>query len=458
MKEKICSIKINFVILAIWGVVMSFIIPTWQTPDEQAHLKMIGTSLHNEQMADLIYSDMKLSRPKIQFHSEVKVNKEEWKEAITKKPSYNWKECMPKGISLSVITHLPATIGLLGGVALHLPTFWVMELAELFALAFYLLVCYLAIGLMPVKKEVLLLVMALPMTMQQASCINYDSVLMPLSFLLIAYTMHLYYTEDKITWKNLLIWAGILLLIAYVKLPYILFGVMFFGLPFDKFSVQFGKWTMDGEWIHKYCWLLRALIVVGICAGYYLVRNNDYVVLATVMCQEARQTLHLIENSILTFKDYYAISLVGCFGWIDSQIPRFLEILIYGLMPVLVLVAWLNKKSEFPRKRQIIYLILTFLLLGFFITISMVNHTITVLLFGEEQPFGSYDVRSAIYSIPYIGGLQGRYYIPFLPLPLLAIGKANREENSFAMNGVMIVYTLIAAVTTVFVLYGRYWA
>lgn len=458
MKTKICSIKSNFIVLALWGVIMTFMMPTWQTPDERAHLQVICDSFHNEDMAELIYSDMKLCCREVQFHSDVKINKKEWKEAITKKPSYARGECMPKGLSPKVITHLPAAVGLLIGLALHLPTFWVMELAELCALAFYLLVCYLAVLLMPVKKEVLLFLMAFPMTMQQAGSINYDSVLIPLSFLLIAYTVKLYYMEEDITWKHLLLWIGILLIITYIKLPYIVFGLLFFGLPFERFNLRVGKWTLDGDWIHKYRWVLRILIVMGVFGGYYLVRNNDYVVIVTVMCQEWRQTLHLMRESLATFHEYYATSLVGYFGWLDSQVPKFFEYITYGLMPILIAIPWINKKSEFPRAKQIIWMLITFALLGFFITISMVNHTITITMFGEERAFGGYDVRSALYVIPYIGGLQGRYYLPFLALPFIAVGKCQKEENSFAVNGVILAYTLLAAIITLSVLYGRYWA
>lgn len=458
MKTKICSIKSNFIVLAIWGVIMSFMMPTWQTPDEQSHLSSIGSSLRNEEMAQLLYDDMKLSRRKIQFHSDVKIDMQEWKEAVTKKPTYSRGDCMPKGISLKVITHLPATVGLLVGVALGLPTFWVMELAELSALAFYLLICYLAVMLVPVKKEVLLFLMAFPMAMQQACSINYDSELISLSFLLIAYTVKLYYEEERITWKNLLIWGAILLLITYIKLPYIVFGILFFGLPFDKFHLKFGKWTMDGEWIHKYRWVLRTFIVLCVLGGYYLVRNNDYVVVATVMCQEWTQTLKLMLQSVATFHEYYMTSLVGCFGWLDSQVPKFFLYLTYGLMPLLIVIPWLSKNGKFPKAKQTIWMLITFVLLGFFITISMVNHTITVTMFGQEMPFGTYDLRSALYMIPYIGGLQGRYYLPFFALPFFAIGECQKEEKVVALNGIILAYTLLAAITTLLVLYGRYWA
>lgn len=457
MKTKICSVKTYFIILAVWGAVMSFMVPTWQTPDEEDHIAEICDAFGNREAADLIYEDVNLDAGRLRFHPEEKVDKGEWKAAMTAKPSYDRKDVMPKGLYLNVIKYLPAAIGVLVGVLLHLPTFWVMELAELSALAFYLLVCYLAVMRMPVKKEILMLFMALPMAMQQASSINYDGMLLPLSFLLIAYTTSLYLTEEKITWKHLLLFAGILLWITYIKIPYVIFGVLFFGLPFDRFELKVGKKTIDGDWIHRYRWVLRTLVVAIIAGGYYMVRGNDYVKLITIVCLEMRRTLVLLLQSLRNFGSYYAVSLVGEFGWIDSRMPTIFVVATYVLMVGLVIWNWRKKDGESFRKRSLIYMLLTFLLLSFFIAISMVNHTITMTLFGEERAFGSYDVREGLYQIPFIGGLQGRYFLPFFALPFVAVGKHKKQQKTVAENGVLVLYTLVAAVTTIGVLYIRYW-
>ena len=56
----------------------------------------------------------------------------------------------------------------------------------------------------------------------------------------------------------------------------------------------------------------------------------------------------------------------------------------------------------------------TFLVMTLLIMLSMVNHTIMVILFGAENLNKTYHIREALYQIPYIGGLQGRYFIPLM--------------------------------------------
>lgn len=457
MKTRICSIKLNFIFLTIWGVIMTFIIPTWQTPDEKSHLEMIGTAFQNDNLAEILYEDMEFNTDEMRFHYEVKMDKKQWKAAMTKAPSYDRNQCLPKGVTPAVIKHLPAAIGILLGIGFHLPTFWVMELAELFSLAFYLVVCYWAVKIMPVKKEVLLFLMAFPMVMQQVGSINYDAVVLPLSFFLIAYHVKLCCQEEKIQWKNLTLLVTIIMVIAYIKSPYLLFGILFLGLPFEKFDLKIGKRAIDGVWIHRYRNLLRILVIVAIVAGYFLVRHNFYVEIVTVMCQEWRRTFVLMKESLQNFWLYYLQSLVGCFGWIDSWVPNYFLVVTYVLMFALVLVSFLHKKGKLPRPRYVIYSLLAFCVLGYITTISMVYHTVNITLYGQEIYAGDYNWHTAIYQIPYIGGLQGRYYLPFLALPLLAIGKWKKEENSFAMNGVILAYTIFAAVISIMVLYGRYW-
>ena len=45
-----------------------------------------------------------------------------------------------------------------------------------------------------------------------------------------------------------------------------------------------------------------------------------------------------------------------------------------------------------------------------------------ITLFGSEQANETYNIRQALYQIPFIGGLQGRYFVPFLSLFFMQIG------------------------------------
>ncbi len=107
-------------------------------------------------------------------------------------------EMLPKAIHISVIKHLPATLGIILGILLGMPAYWVMQFGEIFLLIFYVYICYLSLKLMPIKKEVMALLMLFPMAIQQASSINYDAVLLPMCYLFIAYIFYLKFEKKKL--------------------------------------------------------------------------------------------------------------------------------------------------------------------------------------------------------------------------------------------------------------------
>lgn len=449
------AIRIALAFILIWGVVMSFLVPPWQTPDEHAHLRMIGESLGNEDMAYLMLYDIEMDLTRIMNQYEEKVDRGQWEEALTKAPDYSRGECMPKSLSPSVIKHLPATVGVVLGILLHLPTFWVLELGELFSLMFYVAVCGFAIKLMPAKKEALLLFMAFPMAVQQASSLNYDAVLLPLCFLFIAYLFYLRCEKDRLGWKEAGLTLLLLALIVYIKLPYLFLGLLVFLLPKEKIHLPFPWGEINGEVIRK--WRVPAGIVLLFLtgAGVYAARSNFWVNLVSGMALEWRQSLRLFWLTAVFCKRHLLISSVGKFGWMESGVSLGFVLITY--LWVLILAVCKQGKEEKPlvQKKSGAYLWMVFLILCIFIALSMVNHTIKVSQFGGEDADVTYNVREMIYNLPYIGGLQGRYFLPFLPLPFLTLPEKIRI-GSFR-TWLPVVYMIIAMAVSFAVLYQRYW-
>ena len=73
-----------------------------------------------------------------------------------------------------------------------------------------------------------------------------------------------------------------------------------------------------------------------------------------------------------------------------------------------------------------------------FITMSMINHTILITLYGVEDFSIKVDYQKAIYQIAAIGGLQGRYYLPMLLPVLLGV----RESIQISEKRYNILYTI----------------
>lgn len=449
------AIQVFFLLMFVWGVVMSFMIPPWQTPDEYAHLNMIGYGFKNEHMAGNLIQDMDLDNGRLRFQYNEKINVDAWKAAMLKAPTYDRESCLPHGISLSVVKHLPASMGILLGILLGLPAFWVLELGELFSLIFSIVLCRLSVELMPKKKETLLLIMAFPMTIQQISSINYDSVLLPLCFLYISYLFYLRWEKERLGWKEAGITILLLLLITYIKLPYLFLGLLAFILPKEKIYLKVGRLVINKEVIKK--WRVPAgvfllLLSVGLM---YLVRDNFWVRLVAGMALEWKRSLHLFAATAATWWKYLMVSSVGQFGWLEAALPFGFVIFSYFLLLTLAVWGEEGEAGFVLTKKTRIYLWIVFFVLSGFTVMSMVNHTITVMLYGAENAVTDYNVREALHQIPYIGGLQGRYFLPFLVLPFLALPgwKSQIKWKLWLAVG----YIPIAMGITSLVLYKRYW-
>ena len=90
------------------------------------------------------------------------------------------------------------------------------------------------------------------------------------------------------------------------------------------------------------------------------------------------------------------------------------------------------------------------------IMLSMVNHTIMVSLFGAENLDKTYHIREALYQIPYIGGLQGRYFIPFIPLMFLPVPQVKQVKRS-SMIVIISVFQILIYGYSIALLLDRYW-
>lgn len=209
-EDKLGNENYRFIVLAsLFGLIYSFTITRWQIPDERTHLRMIGEGFNN-----MMYA------------------------GIGESTNYSIGELLPKGISKEFFRHFPAAIGILCGILLKLSPYWIIQLGELMSLAFYIIVCNRALQMTPIKKPLFEIVMLLPMCIQQASSINYDSVLLPLSFFYVAYILNLKYEKDKIVVKDFIMLCVILIFFAVIKLPYALMGLLIFLLPWEKIEFQ----------------------------------------------------------------------------------------------------------------------------------------------------------------------------------------------------------------------------
>ena len=436
--------------MLVWGILMTFLVPAWQTPDELMHLSYIGDSIENPSLVNILYQDMWLDYEDVRLGGGHTISEATYRQAMVKEPSYEMSACMPGGLKLSVIKHLPATLGLMLGLVLRLPTFWVMELAELFAFGFYFGMCMLALKLLPVKKEAMLVVMTFPMGMQQAASINYDSVLLPLIYVFIAYIVYLRMEKESCGLPQLFICLLLLSVIAYIKLPYALIGLMMLIIPEKKTGISLGKWKLP---------LIIGLVLL-LVLGVYLARENTWIKLILGLASEPMQTLRILYRTVESWGGYLLIGAVGNFGYLDSQIPLPGVLFVYVILLGLVLLEPKREKGYALKTGNRLVLWLVFVAVCLLVAFSMVHHTIMVVKYGSEWAEGTYNIREELTSLSYIGGLQGRYFLPVIPVACLAIPETRQlvgyERKAVVRQVLLVGYEAVAMIMTCCILVNRY--
>lgn len=448
--------KVYIILMFIWGVLLMFLIPTWQTPDESTHLSIIGESLNNSNFSKLLTENIAIESGRMEFNPSQKMNINEQIAAMFEKPDYSKSEVLPKGINLDIIKHLPATLGMIIAILIELPAYWVLQFGELFSLIFYVSICYYSLKLMPIKRELFALVMILPMAMQQAGSISYDAVVLPLSYLFISYIFYLKYVKDKIVLKDVLFLLVCWVVITYIKVPYVFIICLVLILPLDKFCVKLGKVEIDGDFIKK--WRLVACVLGGIFGVLfiYLFRQNKWIQIIYGMVVEWQRGVYLIQQTIYTWHESLVISSIGNFGWLDTPVSFVFALAVYFVLIIeAIIIDDENVKIKFSGKDRVV-IWGTAGVMALFVLMSMVNHTIMMTLYGAENLDVTYEIREALYQIPYIGGLQGRYFLPFLVLffiPLPQVYQIKEKRASVFLYSVILV--TIIYVTTIVLL--RYW-
>lgn len=457
LSQKI-SIEKFFVIMAlVMGITFSFLIPVSQIPDEGNHMNMMSDAIGLDNGSQIYAS---LLRRTDSFFLGPPFS--EWQDlgdylqgAVT--PLDQSTIQYTPHFTKQILRYFPSAAGLMLGILCNLPFFWCMHLAELCSLFFYVFVCYKALQVMPVNKHLLCAIMLLPMSIQQGASINYDSILLPLSFFVTAYILSFRYKNKMLSWKHMLLILGVLYVIGIIKPPYILLGLLLFLVPFSKYNLYI-KGKNIVTLIRKYKFPLIAVVIILIGTGLYLKRENTYVQIMLAFARDLPGAFQLFANTLLSKTSIYTTQIAGGFGWLDVHTSAWYTVY---LIIMLLLFARTSYQSDnrgvlkIKAQERFVSLLL-FLCISVLIIISMIPWSIALQrgiysLSANEHPIYGYLSR-----LDLIEGVQGRYFIPILflfffgtRLPV-TIKKSNMLLPAAIYYGICFVYPVI-------VLLDRYW-
>lgn len=455
------NIQKSFVLLAVLsGVTYSVIIPVGQVPDEYTHLRMMeeefGTTGYAVFVEETFYQEMDLYS--IQRAPDQKIDKDAYKEAAKIRFDSSLDlQLTSFHPSVTVIRHLPAGIGFYLGVALHLPVLWCLHLAEWFAILFYVVMGWYALRYMPVCKELLCMSMLLPMCVQQYASFNYDAVLFPICFVLIAYILHLRFEKEKVTWFDVVAVLFMMGCLALIKIPYVVIGAMVLIIPLDKMDLPIGKKIKVQVIVKRYRIPLLLLVLGGGFAGIYILRNSANIKIFVAAFLEFPRTCVLFINTLKEWTPLYIRSFFGGFGWLDCFISAKYMVVIAAML--LLMLCTGQGKSEDKQshvlklyEKTVILLCMTAIVMLIFI--AMISWSVTLAELDANVNLAVY--RTYLYKVTQMLGVQGRYFLPIAIMALLPFApkkKVAKEQVCLAEC----IYYIVTYLYTTDILVMRYW-
>ena len=313
----------------------------------------------------------------------------------------------------SFVNYWPQILGLVLGRLLHLSAISTIYLAKLFILIVYIISCYRAIKRTPMGKSIFLLVSLLPVSLMLSSGLTYDVMVIIATLSLISSILVLYKGES--TKKDLIeasFWAfmvgavkggGFLLLLPLV---FILFDSIKNKKSMKKILCVLGSGIFSV--------LLFDVILQWNNHLYQFGIEGNGKMSTSFAFRHPIEYFKLCINTYFLYADGFSFALIGSkLGLVEEVIPHIIVVILVSPM---LLLASLEKDSIELKKKDI-------WIMAFIILLAVIFTPMMLLSWTNEGA----DV---------IDGIQGRYYLPILPLLLIIITKylmkyINIDDNNF---------------------------
>ena len=317
------------------------------------------------------------------------------------------------------VAHLAQATGITIARLLNLSDVALCFLGQFFAFLFYTVLTYFAIKIIPVGKQLIFAISSFPMTMSIIPSFSYDPIIYGLSFLLIAIIIRLVYSVEQVTLKDCIICLVTSLLLAPCKMVYSFISLLVILIPDRKFKDKksanlFKIITVVASIV--YAFISNASAVADSSSGVKMIEwAGAQGFTLTDLLSDIPGTINMYLMTIHEYMgDYLNTMIGGKLGWLNVVMP--MDIIILSLI-VLVLSLREERVKRITDIQKVVY-VCDFLLIAALICTS--------LLLGWTH----------IYS-NVILGIQGRYFIPILPLLLLPFVGATKKEEINARKWVI---------------------
>ncbi len=313
------------------------------------------------------------------------------------------------------LAFMPQALGLCLARLIKGNSLCLVYLGRLTNLLFFVGVTWMAMKRLPFGKEVLFSVALLPMTLHLSASFSYDAWIMAGIFYFTAYCLNLAYEAEQVRMADILVLAAVMAAVGPCKMVYMVFAGLCLLIPLHKFKSR-------RNWLLSACIVLAAMAlgmaftsswrvashVAGTENSMGWAEETGYTLGA--LLHQPMKYMQMFFNTVARQSEQYFRTMVGaCLGNLDPVLD-ITDPVVFLLAVCLMCIAL--RKPEEP-------LMLTGgrRLWVWVLCISCAGATMLSMLLSVT-PVGA----------QVIGGVQGRYFLPFLPILLMTV-----KNNSLVM-------------------------
>lgn len=311
-------------------------------------------------------------------------------------------------VNTTPVVYLPQAAGITLARLLNFGYVPLVYLGRLFNLLAFAAMAALAVHIMPFKKELLKTVACLPMTLHLAASFSYDGAFIGLAMLFVAWCFYLAYEKEQVTVRDTVVLGLLLVLFEPGKIVYLPLAGLCLLIPQEKFGSK-RRYFISAAFVAFFT-VAAVVLVNRVVLSVWSTQTESYVgwseaagyTLQDVLERPFEIFLVYYETMITQFDYYLSTMLGGYLGNLDPElyVPG---ICLWILWYALFVSAIRREGEEAPIKggQKLFILLLVFL------SVCLV---LASMLLGWTPR-----------NLTYITGVQGRYFIPLLPLVLLSL-------------------------------------
>lgn len=448
-----------------FGLVFLVITPPFQTPDELSHFyrayqlsegDFIGVKQDQRVGGNLPVSLANSYEPfrYIRRHAHVTTK---WV-TIQQQFNRNLHEQDRKFIDFpntgmySFVCYIPQAIGIFIVRNFNSSPICIFYGGRLVALLFWAVSIFFVIRLLPFYKWLFTLLALLPMSIASNMSLSADVMTNVVSFLVIAYSFHLAYKQERIAPQHMLFFVLLGILLALAKVVYLPLLLLFFLIPQEKFGDKRSYFTQMILLfaVSSATALAWSAVMKGLYVPYKLynpIASEDHMLWASmVSCANMPEQLQYILNQSWWYIPYvmvksmlyafpmYSQSYIGTFGWLDTFLP--IWTVVAGYIVILAVARWDSDQQIFVGRRFKLLLIACFGITLFLILISQLLTWVCV-------------------GVDHVSIIQGRYMVPILPLVFMLSFNPKGSRRPYVAPTVC-AFSLILLSYSSYVIYERY--